>query len=1347
MKEEDKILHTRHIVSEGETLEDIALMYETSSDKISLLNKDISNSDLITGKKLYISEFPSYYLSKSQAAATYCDPGEVPDDCNVCNGGTFFCSSSGCPCDCESSTLDCAGNCGGTASTDDCGVCGGGTFFGVNAPGNVCDCDNNFWQTCPDGSLQCGDCVIYGCTDTSASNYNSDATVDDGTCCSSSNCGCMDENADNYNVNATQDDGSCEYTTKYGCTDIRCSNYDSSAEEDDGSCNCSYGCTDANDCCYNENADTDDGTCCPEESPCVGCMDGTACNFNPNATQPDQSCYFKDCDADPPCGECIEGCTDPEACNFDSQAEVSCANCCSIFDVCGECGGNGSSCQTPVPMDPIVGCMDENACNFNSDATDDGACSYLDDCGVCGGSNESCIGCTNFNACNYDPNATISGYCDYQSCAGCTDSSACNFTSGAIIDDGTCTYDCIKGCTDPGACNYNVSATEDDGTCEYESCASCGDPSACNYPVIVAVITNNSLCEYESCAGCTDSTACNYDPNATISGSCDYESCKGCTSNDACNTNPFATQDDGSCEYESCKGCMDGRCPSYDPSYTISDPSSCDCVEGCADISACNPASDPSLVNINIGCEYETCKGCTDNTACNPDFDATIDDGSCEYESCKGCMDGRCPSYDPSYTVSDPSSCDCVLGCMDAYACNTNHSANVDDGSCEYASCKGCMQSDACNYLPTYTIPGYCDYETCKGCMISTASNYDSNATIEDNASCYWLGCTDDRCPNYSSQATVDDGSCDCIKDCMDSESCNENPDAHISDDSQCEYISCRGCMDSTACNWDEEATIEYNSDCEYANPCRGCMDSTACNYAPNAIEDDSSCEYRTCEGCKDEDACNYYSGWKIHNDADCDFYSCYGCMNEDACNVDPYATKNDEGQCDFESCYCLDSSACNAGLKGYCDYSCYGCTNSDCPNFKSSYTIDDGSCDCIYGCMTYEACNYNPHANVADYCDFTCYGCMNEDACNYEPSAIKNDETLCDLESCYGCTDEEACNYDPEMTHDDGSCSSYYDDCGDDDVCNCLCEYHDACDECGGHAIEQSGFPPIQGGGANACGECFTSPEYDHCDKCQNDDRSPNLYKEQWYPDEEQYPFASLPQDRYYTESELEEDPLGSGICDCPDGNLVENRCYNCVDQETGTGCEGTRCLNASSIDYYDGEGAFEYDAECPGSSPCDHSGCRYNYVRLSWAFCAECEEQTRGASRIWSTNEDGDPQVYESLKLDNVSGSVLESYKSIKDNSEMHIINGGKGKLLSVSRSILYACEAELDPYFGVACDASSPPPGSNGNTPTNCNSLRPCSYLYESCEGGSERTLVYEEGATEPNEEIQLYPFEEE
>ena len=90
---------------------------------------------------------------------------------------------------------------------------------------------------------------IGGCLQYDATNYNSKATYDDGSC----NFliiiyGCTNPEAENYQPNATHNDGRCvvindipngtanETAAIYGCMDIEANNYDDKATEDDGTC-------------------------------------------------------------------------------------------------------------------------------------------------------------------------------------------------------------------------------------------------------------------------------------------------------------------------------------------------------------------------------------------------------------------------------------------------------------------------------------------------------------------------------------------------------------------------------------------------------------------------------------------------------------------------------------------------------------------------------------------------------------------------------------------------------------------------------------------------------------------------------------------------------------------------------------------------------------------------------------------------------------------------------------------------------------------------------------------------------------------------------------------------------
>jgi hypothetical protein len=125
---------------------------------------------------------------------------------------------------------------------------------------------------------------IYGCTDPTATNYNPQASVDDGSCVY---LGCTDPSALNYNPVANIDDGSCCYIS--GCTNPNALNYNPSACHDDGSCCYISGCTNPNALNYNPSACYDDGSCIAKV---YGCTDPAATNYNPAANVDNGSCTY-----------------------------------------------------------------------------------------------------------------------------------------------------------------------------------------------------------------------------------------------------------------------------------------------------------------------------------------------------------------------------------------------------------------------------------------------------------------------------------------------------------------------------------------------------------------------------------------------------------------------------------------------------------------------------------------------------------------------------------------------------------------------------------------------------------------------------------------------------------------------------------------------------------------------------------------------------------------------------------------------------------------------------------------------------------------------------------------------
>ncbi len=304
--------------------------------------------------------------------------------------------------------------------------------------------------------------VSYGCMDEDYSEYDSAATLDDGSC--STLLGCAWPDACNYNAEAGADDGSCEFDSCVGCMDYAACNYDASATLS-GACTYAELYQDCDGNCINDA--NQDGVC--DEIAAIGvegCTDPDATNYNPNATDDDGSCYVYT----------EAGCTIPSATNYDPNVNLQgtpVADYCifpwnAFFMLPSTDCADPSACNYAAAAtgytecEYCLGCTDPGACNYDAGALyDDGSCSYT-----------GCSGCTNACSSNYDDTAVIDdGSCDYANCGGCTDSEADNYDAGVTIDDGSCQY---SGCTYPTSCNYDPSATIDDGSCSFLSAAVIG---------------------------------------------------------------------------------------------------------------------------------------------------------------------------------------------------------------------------------------------------------------------------------------------------------------------------------------------------------------------------------------------------------------------------------------------------------------------------------------------------------------------------------------------------------------------------------------------------------------------------------------------------------------------------------------------------------------------------------------------------------------------------------------------------------------------------------------------------------------------------------------------------------
>jgi len=619
-----------------------------------------------------------------------------------------------------------------------------------------------------------------------------------------------------------------------------------------------------------------------------GCMSSLACNYNPLADYDDDSCEysdsFYDCD-----GVCISDLDGDNICD-----DID--DCLGDYDSCQVCNGPGDIYE--------CGCADIP----QGDCDCDGA--QLDVLGVCGGS------------CTEDIDSD--GVCDdMDDCVGAYDScEVCN-GPGAIYGCGCFELppsdcDCDGAQLDAlnicgGDCDDDL---DDDGICDdidecvgaYDSCEVCNGPGAIYECGCADIPQGDCDCDGAQldvlgvCGGsCTE--------DIDSDGICDdidecvgaYDSCEVCNGPGAIYECGCSDIPQGDCDCDGAQldivGVCGGSCTEDIDSDGV-----------CDDIDECVGAYDSCGVCNGPGAIYEC--GCSD-----------IPQGDCDCDGAQldivGVCGGSCTE-----DINENYICDIYeYGCTDENNPNYNPNSAFDDGSCFIG---GCISEFACNYSPEaeYQIFGACDFTSCIGCTDSEACNYDSSALI-DSGSCNYAnlnyncdgecildndadgvcdeyeieGCTDISNPGFNPYATEDDGSC-FLGGCTLPFACNYDSDSEYLEITLCDFISCQGCMSPNACNYDPQATISSPASCTFPpvpfHNCNGlcnndsdgdgicdeqeiggCTDIQAVNYNPNATDDNGSCIIQV-GGCVLPFACNYEPSADYYLPGSCDF-SCLG--------------------------------------------------------------------------------------------------------------------------------------------------------------------------------------------------------------------------------------------------------------------------------------------------------------------------------------------------------------------------------------------------------------------------------------------------------------------------------------
>ncbi len=300
------------------------------------------------------------------------------------------------------SDLDCHGDCFGTAFPDDCGVCSGGNT------GHEANSDLDLCNVCPDGSMGSGsddpapDGYSYGNGSDCVGDCFGTAGIDNCGVCSSGNSG--------HEADSDMDcNGDCFGNADPDACGV-CSSGNSGHEADSD--------IDCNGDCF--------GPAFPDD--CGVCSNGNSGH--------EANSEIDDCNVCPD-GSMGSGSNDPAPEGYDFGDGPDCSGDCfgtAFIDDCGVCSA-GSSGHEP-----------------NSDMDCNGDCfgsAEPDACGVCSGGNSNhedgsdidcngdCFGTALENECGcIGGNTGLSG----DACYGCTDPLAVNFDPSANLEDDSCAY-------------------------------------------------------------------------------------------------------------------------------------------------------------------------------------------------------------------------------------------------------------------------------------------------------------------------------------------------------------------------------------------------------------------------------------------------------------------------------------------------------------------------------------------------------------------------------------------------------------------------------------------------------------------------------------------------------------------------------------------------------------------------------------------------------------------------------------------------------------------------------------------------------------------------------------------